>query len=192
MDRSHHLHTRLVELKASADKPHTLNHVHRLAKKLKEFDTEFKQHHYTLVKLVKSNEELAKEQTTLGEHEVADIGIKIEVLITSCSSVAESSINEERKSTISLKLANLASRVESTAKAVRVQSIEQYGEQLSDCRKELLEIRNDLLFTKIDDRDELFKRQSELEDAISDCLLKYVRCCKRRLMKRKHWEKGTE
>ena len=86
------LHTKLNELEGSTDQPDTLDQAKRLTTRLESLDTEYKTHHYSIVDLTDDAGALETEQTALDDHDenIAQLGIRIQRLITACSKSPDS------------------------------------------------------------------------------------------------------
>ena len=86
------LGTKLGELEGSADQPDTLDHAKRLTARLECLDAEYKTHHYLIVDLTDDEGALEAEQEALDAHDenVAQLGIRIQRLITACSKSPDS------------------------------------------------------------------------------------------------------
>ena len=174
------IRTRLAQLNAKEDEPETSSHAWRMATRLEDLDAEFKIHHLALVDLIESDDELEKEQGVLDEHEdqVADLVVRIERLISSYSSIADGNLAEQSRVVLGRKLAHLTKCVDSITKGmerketVKRYVIEQFQEELSDRKKELAEVRNELLSLHVEEKDELYEQQSRFENGILELLFK--------------------
>ena len=170
--------TRLKELETKVDQPTTLDLARRMTKKLDSLDSDFKVHHYALVDIIEGDELSSKEQETLDEHddEVAELAIRIERLISLCTSTPDSNFHK----VVSRKLTHIGKSVSSITKAIGslpgspddVCLLHQYEEQLRDHKKELGGIHDTLLSQDLDESDELYAIQARFEKELFDCLLK--------------------
>ena len=148
--------TRLKELETKVDQPTTLDLARRMTKKLDSLDSDFKVHHYALVDIIEGDELSSKEQETLDEHddEVAELAIRIERLISLCTSTPDSNFHK----VVSRKLTHIGKSVSSITKAIGslpgspddVCLLYQYEEQLRDHEKELGGIHDTLLSQDLD------------------------------------------
>ena len=89
------LRTRLGELEKKVDDPSTLDLAQRLASKLDSLDAEFKVHHYSVIEHIVVERELLDEQDAIDQHDdiVTELGIRIQKLVSVCSSSSTSPSN---------------------------------------------------------------------------------------------------
>ena len=62
------LRTRITDLQLRPEHTDTLPHTHKIAQKLEDHDAEFKTQHFALLKLIKDEEVLTREQELMDEH----------------------------------------------------------------------------------------------------------------------------
>lgn len=171
------LGTKVGELEGATDNPDTLDHAKRLTTKLEVLDAEYKTHHYAIVDLTDDETALLAEQETLDAHDesVAQLGIRLEHLITACAKSPDS--NPHKIATKQLaRLKNKLSSVDSSIASLSSDDdnsclLKQHQEQLSEFKKELSDVRNSLLSLDLEDDDEVLLSQSDVEKAIFDCSL---------------------
>ena len=85
------LTNRIKELERKVDQPSTFDLTKRDKDKLELLDSEFQVHHYTVVDVLDKDEDLAKEQEVLDEHDdtIAELAIRIQKLISICSAPSD-------------------------------------------------------------------------------------------------------
>ena len=171
------LTTRFVDLKLKIEQPETLSHTRQMAQRLRSLDSEFKQHHFAIVDLIERDEDLDKEQNVLDDYEdqISDLTVAIEMLISECTPTSKYS-NDGRR-LLSRKLAHIKKHVDLAAMAIEADSVDdcllkQYEEQLSDYKKELAGVLNELLALDVVETDELNETHLFLEDGIFQTSLK--------------------
>ena len=118
------------------------------------------------------------EQETLDVHDetVAQLGIRIQRLITACSKSPDSNPHKialkqlsrlkARLSPVNDSIASLSSETDNNY------LLKQHEEQLSEFKKELSDVHNSLLSLDLEDGDEVLQSQSAVEKTIFDCSLK--------------------
>ena len=155
-----------------------LDHAGGMTRKLDALDSEFRTHRHALVDLVDDEETLLKEQSMLDDHDdlVAELGVRIQQLISICtsSSVTSShkiaarrlSYSQKNLSSISTAVASLSGGPDDTCLLL------QYEDQLGDCKKELADIRNSLLSLGLEETDSLSTLLVSLEKELFGCSLK--------------------
>ena len=120
---------------------------------------------------------LQVEQDTLDAHDesVAQLGIRIQCLITACSKSPNSNphkIASRQLSRLKAKLSSVNDSIASlSADTDNTCLLKQHEEQLSEFKKELSEVHNSLLSLDLKDDDEVLQSQSAVEKAIFDCSL---------------------
>ncbi len=130
--------------------------------------------HYSIVELLESNEDHIREQATLDEvdDELVQLTIAVETLMSSSSS---SNSDDGNKKTLSHRLNHLKRKLDivcQTDEELDIYHIQQYEADLVDHKKELTEIRTEMLALDLDDEDEICETQSSLEDLIFRLSLK--------------------
>ncbi len=156
-------------MESAAEQPNTLEVVERLKTKLEVLDTEYKTHHYAVIDLIDDRGQLENEQRALDEHDdvIADLAIRIQKLLSTCSSYSTNPTNPQ-----SHKLLHLQRSLSSVKEAVsslaggdeHVCHLQQHQEQLSDFKRELADIRDCLLALDLKDTDDLIVLQRTLEE----------------------------
>ena len=118
------LRSRLSELKGKTDELDMPSHARRMAQRLETLDSEFKNHHYAIIESLEREEDLAREQNVLDEHdeEKAQLSVSIEMLIASCPPTPSS--NPSGRRLIARKLAHLKKKLDSAATAIGAESVD--------------------------------------------------------------------
>ena len=173
------LRTRLGELEKKVDDPFTLDFAQRLASKLDSLDAEFKVHHYSVIEHIVVERELLHEQDAIDQHDgiVTELGIRIQKLVSVCSSSSTSPSNPRNLQ--SRKLQRLEKELISVSEATTALDkkvnntcrLQLHQEQLSEFRRELAEIHDALLTMGLDDSDDLMETHEGLEKRLFDCFL---------------------
>lgn len=174
------LSSKLGELEGKPDEPNTLEQAQRLKSKLESLGTEFKTHHYSVIELIEEEDELVDEQTILDQHDdiVAELETRIQKLISDCSRRSKDpssprNLQSRRLERIDKELSAINKAVDSldmgTDNTCRLQL---HQERIADLRRELAEIRDNLLTMGLDDTDELMRNHGDLDKGIFDCTLR--------------------
>ena len=170
------LTNRLKDLEKDADRPATLDLARGMTRKLDALDSDFRTHHHALIDLIDVEETLQGEQNTLDDHDdlVAELTVRIQQLITLCTSSLDSSprkIASRRLSHLQKTLSTIGKAIASSDSTADPCLLRQYEEQLGDVKRELTDIRNSLLPLDLDEDDDLCTTQSGLEKKVFDCSL---------------------
>lgn len=173
------LGTKVSELERKLLDPTTLGHAQRSGSKLESLDAEFKVQHYSVIDLTKE-EDMDGEQDILDQHDdiVAELGVRIQRLISSCSShstdpTTPRNLLSRKLERIESELATINKSLESLTKGTDdTCRIQLYQEQVSDLRRDLADIRDSLLATGVDDSDKLMGVRADMEKGIFDCSLR--------------------
>ena len=170
------LTSRLKNLEKDADKPTTLKLARGMTQKLDSLNADFRIHHHAIVDVVDDKETLEREQTILDEHDdvIAELAERIEQLVSLCASISDSlphRIASRRLSHLQNKLSSVSESITSSNGTVDTCLLNQYEEQLSAIKRELVDICNGLLL-HLDETDELCTMQATLEGEVFDCSLR--------------------
>ncbi len=169
------LTTRLTELEGVTEESTTSSHAQLLRKKLDTLDADFKLHHLAVIDAVVNDEAAAEEQLELDSHDdtVTSLQIRLETLLTIPAASAltvTSDIRTERRLDqldARLSLANTAvSRL--TPAPTDLHLVDLYQEQLAEFKKELSEIRNEVLTIIKDGYDALIVKVQQLDRQMFD------------------------
>ena len=159
------------DLEAKTTRMDTRDHTQHMLDKLENLDSDFKQYHYALIELIDDEEILEKEQENLDKHDnkIAELVVSYKQLLSICT---VSSDMDDRK-TISRKMKHLHKGLsivkDSVVKHPDLYGLRQHEEDLRDYKKELSDIRNNLLSLELKKEDELNVQLSALEHAMFDC-----------------------
>ena len=170
------LSNRVKELEPESRDPKTPDLAERMAVKLSELDSDFRDQHHALIDLIEGDEALERQQETLDAHDdlVTELSVRIKQIISASS---PSAINSSRKA-LSRKLIHIQKSIDSIASFVTDTStaadtdvclLRQYIEKAADINRDLSKVRDDLHHLDIDDTDELFGQQERLEGQVFDC-----------------------
>ena len=169
------LTNRLKDLESDTDKPTALDLTQGMTRKLEALDLEFRTHHHALIDLIDEEETLLTEQQTLDEHDdvIAELSARIQQLANACTpssnpplrKIASRGLSHLKKALSSVRTA-IASSEEGS---MDVCLLRQYEEELSDCKKQLADVRNSLMSLDLEELDELSTLQATLEGEIFDC-----------------------
>ena len=152
----------------------------RLALKLESLDAKFKVHHNSVIELIESEEDLEREQDILDQQDdtVSELGVRVKKLISVCSSSSTSPSSpanlqirklrrlEHDLGSIRDSITSLDESVDNTCR------LQLYQEQLSDFKRELVEIRDTLLSMGVADTEDLMRTHDNLEKGIFDSSLR--------------------
>ena len=166
------LGTRLKELEDAAPKPDTPTHARQLLEKFKSLDKEFRGLHYEVIDLIDDGSEdtVEAEQVVLDKHDddVAALTVRLESL----SVVAVSSTADTRRP-LSRRLSSLQTSSKRIRDIIHDAPVEhavltKCQEEVSDYKKDLATVYNDLISHDIDESDELSVAHSALELELSE------------------------
>lgn len=173
------LESRVTELEGIADQPRTAEHAQQILTKLRAYDEAFRDLHFQIVDSISEEDEtsLENEQGILDkfDDDVANLTLRVEALISRPTpDPTRGLVTVIDRRPLNRKLARLESglnRVDtgiSDPEAVpeRVQ-LNQFQEEISDYKKDLAALYEDLVTKDIDDDDALFAQHSQLERKVS-------------------------
>ena len=170
------LATRLRELEETPDHPRTADHATQLLMKLNALDAEYKSLHFEVIDLIDGSEDLEKEQTVLDKHDddVSVLTIRLQTLST--PKRTETPPTADVRKPLSRKLARLEKGLHSIDEIISTASegapersmIQQCTEELSDYKRNLAAVYDELLSNDIGDDDELTALHSKLEKSLFD------------------------
>jgi uncharacterized coiled-coil DUF342 family protein len=168
------LATRLRELEETTDQPRTADHASQLLAKLESLDGEFKSIHLEIIDLIDEPDDLEREQTVLDKHDddVSTLTIRLQALSTPKRAKTPPTVDlrkplSRKLTRIEKGLKSIDDIVSTTAEATPERSmIQQCREQLSDYKKDLTAVYEELLSKDIDDDDELTAFHSKLEKSL--------------------------
>ena len=152
-----------------------------MSQKLESLDSNFKLHHYALIDLIDDTESMLKEQDILDGHddEMATLSTRIKQLIAVCDSSSEFG----PRKIASRRLVHLERNLFTVNERIGFLSggpddvclLRQYEEQLCDLKVELGNICSVLLSLGIEESDQLYTSQTQLDKELFDGSLKIKR-----------------
>ena len=175
------LSTLLKDLESKADQPATFDLARQMSQRLETLDSDFKLHHYALIDLIDDAETMLKEQDILDGHDdkMAILSTRIKRLILVCDSSSESGprkIASRRLARFERNLSTVNERIGSLSEGPDdVCLLRQYEEQLCDLKAELGDLCSLLLSLGVEESDELYTLQTQLDKELFDCSLKIKR-----------------
>ncbi len=154
------LNTKLKDLETMVHEPTSSSLAQRMAQRL---DAEFKKHHYALIDAI---DETEAEVLDRHDDDMINLAMKIEQIITICNlsgakMVALRRVTRLRVTRLRTNLSTVDSEISRlTTESAELHLLHQYQEHISDCKKELGEIR-----------EELETSTNSLEREVFDCSL---------------------
>ena len=146
-----------------------------MKQKLETYDSEFRVLHYAVIETIDSNDALATEQNVLDDHDdiVEDLTICMQRLITASPSgdIRKKAARGLLQLQKSLAIVEEAIEAISDVMPEATCLLQQYQEQISDYKRELGNVRSDLLSIELDSGDDVHRQQAEVEKLIFDCSL---------------------
>ena len=103
------------------------------------------------------------------------LSARIKHLISTCSSSEDSDyrkIASRRLFRLGKNLASIKDAISSLVEDTEPCLLQQYGEQIQDIKKELVDTNNSLLAIELNESDELAIKLSQLESGVFDCSLR--------------------
>ena len=171
------LTTRLRDLETKVDQPATIDHAKGMLQKLDGLGAEFLSHHHGIVDLTEDEDALRREQETLNEQDdlLAELSVRITRLIGRCTAVDAT----PRKIT-ARKLSHIKKAISHISSAIAAligdpddkYLLLQFEEQFIDLKKELSDIRRDLLSSELEESDELVVLPATLESDMFNSSIK--------------------
>ena len=167
------LGTRLGELEEASDQPRTAEHARQLFTKLQALDGDFRKLHFELIDLTDDADTLEAEQATMDRHDddVSTLSVRLQVLLSTLADLIVTPTSDCRRP-LSRKLSRVQGGLTRLAEAVSDTPIErsllmQCEEELSDYKKNLAALYEELIAKDIADDDELLVMHSALERQLS-------------------------
>ena len=152
-----------------------------MSQKVESLESNFKLHHYALINLIDDTESMLKEQDILDEHDdkMATLSTHIKRLIVVCDSSSEfgpRKIPSRRLAYLGRYLFTVNERIGSLSGGPDdVCLLRQYEEQLRDRKVELVDICSNRLSLGIEESDQLYTSQTQLDKELFDCSFKIKR-----------------
>ena len=175
------LSTRLKDLERKSDQPASFDLSRQMSQRLETLDSDFKLHHYAFIDLINDIETMLKEQDIPDGHddEMATLSTRIKRLIV----VSDSSSESGPHKIASRRLAHLERNLSTVNEGIgslsggpdEVCLLHQYKEQLCYLKAELGDVCSVLLSLGVEESDELYTSQTQLDKELFDCSLKIKR-----------------
>ena len=148
-----------------------------MSQKLTDLDTEFRSHHHALIGLIEDEESLAREQELLDSHDnlIADLTVRVKGVVSASSPSSTEPCRRIAFRTLThvLKSLDLIHAIIDDDSTSDVFLLRQYEERTIDIRKDLAKTRDDLHQMELEETDELYRLQDELESQVFDCSVKF-------------------
>ena len=169
------LEKHLVDLESSPDAFGVSDNSKQLATKLESLDTEFKYLHFDLIN--EGAEELDREQETLDLHDdnVSAMSLQLRRLVSESSDkTGDPSVGKRAPARKLSRLQRILRSTEGDLAAMSsnredVPLLEQRAEQLTDYKKQLASIYEELVALDLEEEDDLFILHTELEEVHFSC-----------------------
>lgn len=173
------LGTRVTELEGIANQPGTTGYARQLLTKLKSHDEEFKNLHFQIIDSIDEGDDAAldDEQTVLDNFDdaVSDLTVRLESLITCTAPVPppgpatpfDRRPLNRKLVRVKVGLNRVDARMSDEVAVPERPELNQFREELSDYKKDLAVLYEDLVTRDITDDDALFDHHSRLERKLS-------------------------
>ena len=179
------LTTKVADLEAQEPGPATLTHAQHLTKRLENLDNDFKTRHFAIIDVVEDDDQLAEEQEILDRHddELSNLNLRLQALTLAASSptptpASDSShlpsraILERRSAQLQARLASIHDKIGGLKDdGSEIHLLHLYQEHLADLKRELSELRSDVLVITADVSDPLLSNTQKQEDNIFSMLI---------------------
>ena len=168
-----------------------LANAQQLTKRLENLDVDFKTRHIAVIDVLDDETQLATEQENLDNHddEIADLNLRLQALmvpVTTPSPTPSSlsdhrplptrAILEQRSAQLQTRLASIHENIgELRGDGSDIHLIHLYQEHLADLKRELAELRNEILAITADTSDSLLSNVQKQEDNIFEMSAKVKR-----------------
>ena len=169
--------TRVSELESLADQPRTADHAQELLTKLQTIDSDFKKLHFELIDQIaeEDNETLEREQGVMDkfDDDVSDLTVRLHALLTSTTPTGVTAMALDRRpftrklSRVRAGLERIGGEVAPDDAVIERSQLSQYQDELSDYKKDLATLYEELITKDILDDDELLVTHSALERTLS-------------------------
>ena len=180
------LTTKVAELEAKESSTLISTHAQQLSKRLENLDSDFKTCHFAILDVLEDEDQLAIEQDTLDKHddEVADLSLWLQALMVpttttpfrSLSPACDSHSPLSTRAVLERRSAQLLARLVSIHEKIGdlkddgsdIHLVYLYQEHLADLKRELSDLRNEMLAITADVSDPLMSNTQKQEDNIFD------------------------
>ncbi len=155
------LATKVAELKDKEPIPTIVTHAQQLSKRLDNLDSDYKTRQFAVLNVVEDEDQLTMEQETLDQHDddVADLSLRLMDLARSTAltpSLSSTTVDahllpnhgtlERRSTQFQAKLISMNEKIDDVNDdGCEVHLISLYQEHLADLKRELSELRNEIL-----------------------------------------------
>ena len=172
------IETRLHQLESEPDRPDSRDAARQMLAKLKEYDVDFRKNHLALIDLIDEDDALTSEQGALDEHDdlVATLTVRILALADPTTRTSPTAVSA--RELLVRRCKRMESRLSETDTALTSMShedvcrIQQYREQTTDFKKEIVEISDVLLSLTLAESDSLPSMIGALEKTLFDLSLR--------------------
>ena len=172
--------TKVTELESQEVDLSVLAHAQQLSKRLENLDSDYKTRHFTIIDVTEDEVQLAEEQETLDSHdnEVADLNLRLQALIIPATTPppplaidshppSNRDILERCSAQLQARLVSIHEKVgELNEDGKEIHLLHLYQEHLADLKRELSELRNEILTITADVSDPLMSNSQKQEDNI--------------------------
>ncbi len=164
------LGTKTTELEAAELDQIVVSHAAQLLRKIETYDSDFRKHHMAIIDALTSDEAAVPEQEELDRHdeEVTDLIMRLQALSTPISDATNQGrpFALRQLAQLQAKLTAIGDDISTlTANPNDVPLVYLYQEQLTELKRELSDVRNNVISVTVDDSDPLndtIKRQEKL------------------------------
>ena len=175
--------TKVTDLEAQEKGPSILPHAQQFAKRLESLDSDYKTRHFAIIDVLEDEGQLVEEQNLLNRHddEVSDLNLRLQALMlvsTTSPSPTPTTASDAHplpsRAILERRSAQLQARLISTHDKIgdlkedgsEIHLVYLYQEHLADLKRELSELRNDILVITADVSDPLLDSAQKQEDNI--------------------------
>ncbi len=179
------LATKVAELEDKEPNPTIVTHAQHLSKRLENLDSDYKTRHFAILDVIEDEGQLTTEQETLDQHDddVADLSLRIQTVMdlarsttptlspstpaVDTHSLPNRGILERRSTQFQARLISINEKIDDLKDdGSEIHLISLYQEHLADLKKELSELRNEILAITADTSDPLMSNTQKQEDNI--------------------------
>ena len=179
------LATKVAELEDKEPNPTIVTHAQQLSKRLENLDSDYKTRHFAILDVIEDEGQLTTGQETLDQHDddIADLSLRIQTVMdlarsttptlapstpaVDTHSLPNRSILERRSTQFQARLISINEKIDDFKDdGSEIHLISLYQEYLADLKKELSELRNEILAITVDTSDPLMSNTQKQEDNI--------------------------
>ncbi len=182
------LATKVSELEDKEPSPSILTHAQQLSKRLEKLDSDFKTRHFSVIDVLEDEQQLTLEQDVLDKHddELAELDLRLQALMVPTISAPPPTLTdsdsrplsgrtllERRSAQLQVRLVSIHEKIVGLKEdGSEVHLLHLYQEHLADLKRELSELRNEMLAITADTSDPLISNAQKQEDNIFDMSIK--------------------